>query len=103
VQILALEAVGDSYTVVWSGSGSVIDGRGLVLTNGHVVDDCSGEHEFLGVAVSGRTDQPPELTYRAEIASTDYDPDLAVFRMVADMNGNPVTPNLTAIALGDSD
>jgi S1-C subfamily serine protease len=103
VQILALQAVGDSYEVVWSGSGSVIDARGLILTNGHVVDDRSGEYEFLGVAVTGRTDEPPELDYRAEIASADYDLDLAVIRIVADMNGNPVTPNLTAIALGDSD
>ena len=68
-----------------------------------MVDDRSGEYEFLGVAVTGRTDEPPELTYRAEIASADYDLDLAVIRIVADMNGNPVSPNLTAIALGDSD
>jgi serine protease Do len=103
VQILALKAVGDSYEAVWSGSGSVIDARGLILTNGHVVDDRLGEYDLLGVAVTGRTDEPPELQYLAEIASADYELDLAVIRIVTDMNGNPVDLNLTAVPLGDSD
>jgi S1-C subfamily serine protease len=103
VQILALKAVGDSYEVVWSGSGSVIDAGGLILTNGHVVDDRLGEYDLLGVAVTGRTDEPPELQYLAEIASADYDLDLAVIRIVTDMNSNSVDLNLTAIPLGDSD
>jgi serine protease Do len=103
VQILALKAVGDSYEVVWSGSGSVIDAGGLILTNGHVVDDRLGDYDVLGVAVTGRTDEPPELQYLAEIASADYDLDLAVIRLTTDMNGNSVDLNLTAIPLGDSD
>jgi serine protease Do len=57
----------------------------------------------LGWLVTGRTDQAPELACRAEIASADCDLDLAVIRIVADMNGNPVNLNPTAIALGDSD
>ncbi len=103
VQILALQTVGDSYEIVWTGSGSVIDARGLILTNGHVVDDRYGDYDTLGVAVTGRTDEPPELMYLAEIASADYELDLAVIRIVADMNGNAVEPSLTAISLGDSD
>jgi serine protease Do len=103
VQIFALQAVGGSYEPVWTGSGSVIDARGLILTNGHVVDNRLGDYDFLGVAVTGRTDEPPDLKYRAEIASADYDLDLAVIRIVADMNGNAVEVNLPAISLGDSD
>ncbi len=103
VQILALQSAGGSFDVVWSGSGSVIRSDGLILTNGHVVDDRLAEYEFLGVAVTGRTDEPPELQYRAEIASADYALDLAVIRIVADMDGNPVEVTLPAIAVGDSD
>jgi serine protease Do len=103
VQILALKVVGDSYESVWSGSGSVIDAKGLILTNGHVVDDRTGNYDLLGVAITGRTDEPPELQYLAEIVSADYDLDLAVIRIVTDMDGNPVEPNLTAIPVGDSD
>jgi serine protease Do len=103
VQILALQTAGDGYDVVWSGSGSVIDASGLILTNGHVVDDRLGEYEVLGVAVTGRTDEPPELQFLAEIASADYDLDLAVIRIVSDVNGDPVQAVLSAIPLGDSD
>jgi len=103
VQILALQSAGGSFDVVWSGSGSIIRSDGLILTNGHVVDDRLSEYEFLGVALTGRTDEPPELEYRAEIASADYALDLAVIRIVADMDGNPVDVNLPAIAVGDSD
>jgi len=103
VQILALQAVGGSYEIVWTGSGSVIDARGLILTNGHVVDNRLGEYDVLGVAITGRTDEPPDLLYLAEIASADYDLDLAVIRIVADMGGNPVQVDLPAISLGDSD
>jgi len=103
VQILAMQAVGDGYDVVWSGSGTVIDAGGLILTNGHVVDDRLGEYDVLGVAVTGRTDEPPELKYLAEIASADYDLDLAVIRIVSDLDGNPVQADLSSIPLGDSD
>jgi serine protease Do len=103
VQILAMQAVGDGYDIVWSGSGTVIGAGGLILTNGHVVDDRLSEYDVLGVAVTGRTDEPPELKYLAEIASADYDLDLAVIRIVSDMNGNPVQADLSSIPLGDSD
>jgi S1-C subfamily serine protease len=103
VQILALQTAGDSYEVVWSGSGTIIRRDGLILTNGHVVDDRLSEYEFLGVAITDRTDEPPDLLYRAEIASADYALDLAVIRIIADIDGRPVTPELPAIAVGDSD
>lgn len=103
VQILALETVGGHFEVVWSGSGSIIRSDGLILTNGHVVDDRLAEYEFLGVAITGRTDQPPDLRYRAEIASADYALDLAVVRIISDLDGGPVELNLPAIAMGDSD
>jgi len=103
VQILALQTVGDSYEVLWSGSGTIIRADGLILTNGHVVDDRLAEYEFLGVAITDRTDEPPDLLYRAEIASADYSLDLAVIRITADIDGRPVEPRLPAIAVGDSD
>ena len=103
VQILALQTAGDSYEVLWSGSGTIIRADGLILTNGHVVDDRLAEYEFLGVAITDRTDEPPDLLYRAEIASADYALDLAVIRIIADLEGRPVELTLPAIAVGDSD
>jgi serine protease Do len=49
------------------------------------------------------TDKPPELEYLAEIKAVDYSLDLAVIRIVTDLDGNPVTPDLPFISLGDSD
>jgi S1-C subfamily serine protease len=103
VQILALVQSGGGYEPVWTGSGSVITSEGLILTNSHVVDDRNGEYEVLGVALTDRTDQPPSLTYLAEIAAVDYGIDLAVIRVTSDVDGNAVSPNLPFVQLADSD
>jgi len=103
VQILALVDVGSQFQVVWSGSGSVIDPSGLVLTNAHVVDNRYDEYTDIGVAVIDRADQAPELVYLAEIVSIDYNLDLAVIKITSDLSGNSVSANLSTVTLGDSD
>ncbi|HEY70913.1 MAG TPA: trypsin-like peptidase domain-containing protein [Anaerolineae bacterium] len=103
VQILAMYREGDQYVPIWSGSGSVIDERGLILTNAHVVDDRYDEYSHLGVALIERTDQPPNLSYLAEIAAVDYGLDLAVIRIISDLSGNSVSVDLPVVELGDSD
>jgi S1-C subfamily serine protease len=103
VQILALVRVGNDYQAVWSGSGSIIDARGLVLTNAHVVDNRYDEYEEIGVALIDQTDQAPELSYLAEIVAIDYNLDLAVIRILSDLDGSGVSLNLPSVSLGNSD
>ena len=103
VQILALVRVGNQFQAIWSGSGSVIDPSGLVLTNAHVVDDRYDEYSDIGVAVTDRTDQVPELEYLAEIVAIDYNLDLAVIRIQTDLGGNSVSLNMPSVSLGNSD
>jgi S1-C subfamily serine protease len=103
VQILALTRSGGGLSPVWSGSGSLISADGLILTNAHVVDDRGGEFSDLGVAVLLQADQPPELMYLAEVAAVDYALDLAVLRLVSDLEGNPIQVDLPFVQLGDSD
>lgn len=103
VQIFALRRSGNSYNPIWSGSGSIISPEGLVLTNAHVVDDRYDEYDALGIAETHRTDEVPELAYLAEIAAVDYDLDLAVIRIVSDMDGSNVSLDLPVVDLGDSD
>jgi serine protease Do len=103
VQVWALQLVGDSLEPVWSGSGSVISDDGLILTNAHVVDNRADEYDQLGVAILNRTDEPPEPAYLAEIEAVDYALDLAVIRIVSDLDGNPATVSLPTVDLGDSD
>lgn len=103
VQILALSDAGGQFSPVWTGSGSIISPDGLILTNGHVVDDRSGKWTHLGVLITDRTDEPPEFRYLAEIAAVDYDLDLAVIRIVSDTEGNAVSLELPYVGIGDSD
>lgn len=103
VQIMALVRVGDGFQSVWSGSGSIIDPGGLVLTNAHVVDMRFDEFTDIGVALIERADQAPDLTYLAEIVAIDYNLDLAVIQIRSDLEGNSVSLNLPSVSLGDSD
>lgn len=100
VQVLALDA---DLEPVWSGSGTVITPGGLTLTNAHVVDDRAGEYDVLGLAVSSEADEPPELSYLAEIVAVDYTLDLAVIRIVSDLDGESVEIDLPFVGLGNSD
>jgi S1-C subfamily serine protease len=103
VQILAMVRSGGDFDPVWSGSGSIISPEGLILTNAHVVDERYGEYTDLGIAVLRTSDQPPDLAYLAEIAAVDYGLDLAVIRIVSDLNGNPVNIQMPFVAIGNSD
>ncbi|MCH7697974.1 MAG: trypsin-like peptidase domain-containing protein [Chloroflexi bacterium] len=100
VQILALDSTG---TPIWTGSGTVVSPDGLILTNAHVVDDRFDEYEDLAVAVIAEIDEPPDPSFLAEVVAVDYAIDLAVIRIVSDLNGNAVEPELPPIALGDSE
>ncbi|MDQ3803890.1 MAG: trypsin-like peptidase domain-containing protein [Acidobacteriota bacterium] len=71
-----------------SGSGSVIDEQGHILTNNHVVDDAAA------VAVSFGGDK----TYPARVVGRDPDTDLAVIRVE-----NAPRELLRIVPLGDSD
>ncbi len=89
----------------WTGSGTIIDPTGMILTNSHVVasePDC--RWQMMSVAITDRTDSPAEPTYLAEVAGFDSIIDLATLRIVSDIDGNPVSPtDLPFVAVGDSD
>ncbi len=71
-----------------SGSGSILDQAGNILTNNHVVERA----EELSVSFGG------QKTYAATVVGRDPDTDLAVIRLVE----KPREP-LTVVPLGDSD
>ena len=70
-----------------SGSGSVIDDQGHILTNFHVIEGA----EKLSVSVGG------DKTYPATVVGGDPDTDLAVIKIQAP------GAQLTVVPLGDSD
>lgn len=70
-----------------SGSGSVIDNQGHILTNYHVVEGA----QRLSVSLGG------DKTYTARYIGGDPDTDLAIIKIEPPANG------LTVVPLGDSD
>jgi putative serine protease PepD len=78
---------GDVQEGKGSGSGSVIDTNGNILTNYHVIEGA----QKLTVSFGG------EKTYTASLVGGDPDTDLAVIRL-----DNP-PPGLPVVPLGDSD
>jgi S1-C subfamily serine protease len=100
VQIMALDDAGEP---VWTGSGTMISSDGMILTNGHVVDDRNEDYAMLGIAVTEATDEAPTVSYYADILAVDYSLDLAVIGLRETVDGDPVTDEFSAVELGDSD
>ncbi len=113
VQIIAVEQVGrNRVEAKWTGSGTIITADGLILTNCHVAlpramwDDPRFDYDYLIVALTTRSDEPPEPTYRAEVVQYDPNLDLAVIRVTRNLDGTALDPSklsLPALVLGDSD
>ena len=110
VQVVALrQGFLGGMSSAWTGSGTVIHPAGIILTNCHVASPremgmSAPPADRLAIAVTDRSDQPPAISYFAEVLATDPQLDLAVIRIVADVRGQQVRNlSLPAIPIGDSD
>ena len=100
VEIIAADSHGDP---VWWGSGTLISADGLILTNGHVVDNRNNDYDQLQVAVTAAQDEPPDVQYTAEIQTADYAIDLAVIKITGKIGGGAVHETFPFVELADSD
>jgi S1-C subfamily serine protease len=110
VQIVALrQAYAGHFAPAWTGSGTLVHPQGVILTNCHVANPRAmgipaPPADALGVAVVERSDQPPVLSYVADIVAQVPKLDLAVLRIVADVSGRRASNlKLPWVPLGDSD
>jgi len=105
VQVIAVD---DDYQVIGTGSGSIVDPRGVVLTNFHVVGDpesgdLANSDGIVGIAITSNPRQPAVPTFLAQVVEGDPNLDLAIVRIVSDLEGNQLDQCLTLPTLGVGD
>lgn len=110
VQVVALKSgFMGGMSSAWTGSGSIVHPSGIVLTNCHVASPrsmgmSSLPADRLGIAITERSDEPPALSYFAEVLVEAPELDLAVLKIVADSRGRRIRElDLPAVPIGDSD
>ena len=108
VQIIALVKEEGRLQTMWTGSGTILGPDGMILTNAHVVTDPDPRYQpdALGVAITVRSDDLPELKYLAEVIVIEPTLDLAIIQIASDLSGNPIDPEklgLNYVSVGDSD
>lgn len=98
-----------------SGSGTLVDTHGYVLTNFHVVGHTSPEHGVPGalfspenrfeIATSDSARTAAEPRFLAEVVRGDIRLDLALLRIVANLDGSPVpaSTRFPTVPIGTSD
>ncbi len=100
VQILVLSG----GTPVCSGSGTIIDDQGTILTNAHVIEPGGPcDYDSIGIAITTDSGRPPELLYLADVYAYDPVVDLAVVRIATDLDGVAALGPFKSVPVGDSD
>lgn len=89
---------------VCSGSGTILDPQGTILTNSHVIAQSAVcPHDQIGVAIVDVAELPPILLFEADVLVDDPALDLAVIRVARTLTGGPVPAEFPFIEVGDSD
>ena len=87
-----------------TGSGTIVDPDGTVVTNFHVVEQSPFcPHDQIGVAIAESSQVAPTLSYEADLLAFDIDLDLAVVRIARSLDGQPITEEFAPLNVGDSD
>lgn len=110
VQIVALrQGFMGNLSSAWTGSGTIIHPEGIILTNCHVANPRAmgmpaPPSDKLAIAITEKSDEPPILSYFAEIMVQSPKMDLALLRITKSIDGKRVKKaNLPYVAVGDSD
>ncbi len=87
-------------------SGTIVTPDGLILTNAHgTTRNASCPGDSIIVSLSVREGEPPVPSFRAFVTQSDPGLDIALLRINAEVNGQPITPDelsLPFVELADS-
>jgi len=110
VQIYGLFNDNGQLTPRYTGSGTILNSTGLILTNAHVASPASQgepdmEPDALGIAITESEDKPPVASYIARVLAVDGYLDLAVIQITSTVDGSSLdinSLNFPFVELGDS-
>ena len=93
--IVQIGMLDENRIAIGWGSGTIIDPRGLIVTNFHVVgnkesDTFYNPDRLVEIWLTHDLNQPPALSYYAQVVAADPDADLAILRIVR--MGSGVSP-----------
>lgn len=87
----------------YSGSGSIIDKSGLILTNHHLLISEDGSLiRLCGVGFTTEPRMPPRIRYAAAVEVIRKDTDLAILRITDDLEKRPLPAEFPALDLSAS-
>ncbi|MFH1047217.1 MAG: serine protease [Patescibacteria group bacterium] len=98
VEIICLDNT--NKDVFYTGSGTIVDPNGLVMTNQHLLVSKDGSMiQFCGVGFTTNIEQPPTIEFIAEFTATDHELDLAILEIVENMDGKEMPLVFPALSL----
>ena len=100
--------IDNEYSIVGTGSGTILDKDGFILTNAHCVSDENGLYNrdgYVGIALTDDVRAYSQPQYLARVMAQDTNLDLAVIQLAASLDGSPLStmPSLSPTAIGDPD
>ncbi|MFA6603489.1 MAG: serine protease [Patescibacteria group bacterium] len=89
--------------VYYTGSGTVVDRSGLIVTNEHILKSGDGSLiGFCGVGFTRDLHKPPQIEFVATTAAIHKSADLAIMRISERLDGQDLPARFQAVSLADS-